>query len=120
MPEPSLTRRSHAAEAKAAGRFASIRDAFFKEFGAEPELYARAPGGSGAPAGRALSSCQGHAAACCPAGRVNLIGEHIDYEGYDVLPMAIRAVGGAQGQGRCRCAPGCRGPGALQPAQVQP
>ncbi|XP_032806419.1 N-acetylgalactosamine kinase [Petromyzon marinus] len=46
-------------------RFSRIKAAFLCKFGRAPEFYARAP------------------------GRVNLIGEHIDYCGYAVLPMAI-------------------------------
>ncbi|KAG0559692.1 hypothetical protein KC19_10G123600 [Ceratodon purpureus] len=51
---------------EASRRYENLKQQFVKLYGREPELYARAP------------------------GRVNLIGEHIDYEGYSVLPMAIR------------------------------
>ncbi|WOL05782.1 galactokinase [Canna indica] len=47
-------------------RFQKLKARFVELYGREPDLYTRAP------------------------GRVNLIGEHIDYEGYSVLPMAIR------------------------------
>ncbi|KAL7080835.1 hypothetical protein ACP275_14G003000 [Erythranthe tilingii] len=47
-------------------RFSKLKSKFVEIFGHSPDIYARSP------------------------GRVNLIGEHIDYEGYSVLPMAIR------------------------------
>ncbi|XP_022100857.1 N-acetylgalactosamine kinase-like isoform X1 [Acanthaster planci] len=47
-------------------RYKSLRNLFIERFGSEPAFFTRAP------------------------GRVNLIGEHIDYCGYSVLPMAIQ------------------------------
>ncbi|CAI9776767.1 unnamed protein product [Fraxinus pennsylvanica] len=47
-------------------RFTHLKSKFIGFFTHPPDIFARSP------------------------GRVNLIGEHIDYEGYSVLPMAIR------------------------------
>ena len=46
-------------------RYESFLRRFQEKYGCEPDFVARAP------------------------GRVNIIGEHIDYEGYGVLPAAI-------------------------------
>ncbi|XP_027338933.1 galactokinase-like [Abrus precatorius] len=62
--EPVYGGDPHLEEARL--RFDNLKSKFLKFFGHQPQLFARSP------------------------GRVNLIGEHIDYEGYCVLPMAIR------------------------------
>lgn len=54
-----------AAVISANDRLQALKSAFEKKYGASPQFYVCAP------------------------GRVNLIGEHIDYCGYSVLPMAI-------------------------------
>lgn len=62
--EPIYGDSSQLDEAKL--RFDRIKSKFQELFSHSPDVFARSP------------------------GRVNLIGEHIDYEGYSVLPMAIR------------------------------
>ncbi|KAK4755533.1 hypothetical protein SAY87_009290 [Trapa incisa] len=62
--EPVYGEGSQLEEAKL--RFDHLGAKFLQVFGYPPDVFARSP------------------------GRVNLIGEHIDYEGYSVLPMAIR------------------------------
>lgn len=61
-----------------------MKAAFTAKFGAEPNFFVRAP------------------------GRVNLIGEHIDYHGYNVLPMAVSqdiliAVGVSDAEDTIKC-----------------
>ncbi|XP_065361152.1 N-acetylgalactosamine kinase [Calliphora vicina] len=47
------------------GKIQELREFYVNEYGQEPQLFVRVP------------------------GRVNIIGEHVDYCGYPVLPMAI-------------------------------
>ncbi|XP_065185304.1 N-acetylgalactosamine kinase-like [Sycon ciliatum] len=48
-----------------AKRYATLKESFTQKYGRAPDFFSRAP------------------------GRVNIIGEHIDYHGYGVLPMSI-------------------------------
>ncbi|XP_031559656.1 N-acetylgalactosamine kinase-like [Actinia tenebrosa] len=55
----------HNSTEKQRARYEKLNDLFVEKYGHAPAFYARAP------------------------GRVNIIGEHIDYCGYGVLPMAL-------------------------------
>eukprot|EP00158_Paraphelidium_tribonemae_P004796 Partr_v1_DN26972_c1_g1_i1_m7403 putative Galactokinase len=54
-----------ASQERQAGRYAALRDRFHSLFGKWPSIIARSP------------------------GRVNIIGEHVDYSLYSVMPMAL-------------------------------
>jgi hypothetical protein len=62
---PCNEEKTRAGTEEATQRYRALRADFTARYGVSPTLFARAP------------------------GRVNIIGEHIDYEGYGVLPMAI-------------------------------
>ena len=65
VPVVHTLRDVYADTNKAQQRYSSLTAHFVALYGSPPDFYARAP------------------------GRVNLIGEHVDYCGYSVLPMAI-------------------------------
>src|SRR6185312_15777509 len=65
VPITSSLSSIYSSSSSAIARYSSLRSEFVRQYSAAPSFFVRAP------------------------GRVNLIGEHIDYSGYSVLPIAI-------------------------------
>ncbi|XP_062509846.1 N-acetylgalactosamine kinase-like [Corticium candelabrum] len=66
MSYPAVRRQPISSDPSYLKRFDTLETLFVAKYNRKPDFYARAP------------------------GRVNIIGEHIDYMGYAVLPMAVQ------------------------------